>query len=369
MKLKKRNMKLKITYTVLLLLCIPITLVASTVDPQGKYTKEKRIKKEYVVNPDAKLVIDNSYGNVNMISWNEDRIVIEVLVKTNGNDEEEVQDKLDEIDVRFEGSSSYVSAKTTFERSSSRSWWNSWKSNNVNMEINYTVKLPASNMIDVSNDYGGITLDRLEGNAKISCDYGKITIGELLADNNYLNFDYTKNSTIAYMKSGRINADYSSFTLDKGGNIELNADYSKSEFGQIKNLNYNCDYGSIVTKDSNDIIGRGDYISTKIGTVHGDVNINADYGSIRIDNLADDAGDVVIQSDYTGIKVGYSPGYDFTFTIRLEYAGLTGKEDLTFLKQRVESSDKYYEGYKGSSTTNNSLNINSEYGGVTLFKN
>lgn len=362
-------MKTKITQLLYLLLLIPVMAIASDCEPKGKYTKEKRIKKEYTVNPDAKLVIDNSYGNVTMVSWNENRIVIEVLVKTNGNDEDQVQDKLDEIDVRFEGSPSYVSAKTTFEKSSSRSWWNSWKNNNVNMEIHYTVKLPATNMVDISNDYGGINIDRLEGNAKISCDYGKITIGELLAENNYLNFDYTKNSTIGFMKSGRINADYSSFILERGGNIELNADYSKSEFGQIGNLNYNCDYGSVITRETNDVIGRGDYISAKIGIVHGDLNINADYGSIRVEELASDAGDVVVQSDYTGIKIGYNSQYNFTFNIKLEYAGLSGKEDLTFNKERVESSDKYYEGYRGSSTTDNNININSEYGGVTLFKN
>lgn len=362
-------MKTKITHLLFLLLVIPYVAMALNIDPKGKYTKEKRIKKEYDVTANAKLVIDNSYGNINMISWNENRIVIEVLVKTNGNDEEDVQKKLDEIDVSFEGSSSLVSAKTIFERSSSRGWWNSWKNNNVNMEVNYTIKLPASNMVDISNDYGGINIDRLVGNAKISCDYGKITIGELLAEDNYLNFDYTKNSTIGYMKSGRINADYSSFLLEKGGNIELIADYSKSEFGQIENLNYNCDYGSVQTRKTKDVIGRGDYISAKLGVVHGDLNINADYGSIRVEELANDAGDVMIQSDYTGIKVGYNAGYNFTFNIKLEYAGLSGKDDLTFNKERVDSSDKYYEGYRGDASSRNNLNINSEYGGVTLFKN
>ncbi len=362
-------MKTKITHLLLFVLAIPFVVMGNNGYPKGKYTKEKRIKKEYNVNADAKLVIDNSYGNVNMVSWNENRIVIEVLVKTNGNDEERVQEKLDEIDVRFEGSPSYVSAKTSFERSSSRSWWNSWKNNNVNMEINYTIKLPATNMVDISNDYGGIRLDRLEGNAKISCDYGKITIGELLAENNYLNFDYTKNSTISYMKSGRINADYSSFMLERGGDIELNADYTKSEFGNIENLNYSCDYGSIKTEEGDNITGRGDYLSARIGVVHGDVNINADYGSIRIEQLASDAGDVLIQSDYTGIKLGYSPAYNFRFSIQLEYAGLSGKDDLTFNKERINTTDKYYEGYRGSSSTTNTVNINSDYGGVTLFDN
>ncbi len=361
---------MKNTITTLLLFCLmPLVSLAGIVNPDGKYTKEKKIKKEYIVNSNAKLMINNSYGEVNMVSWNENRIVIEVHVKTNGNDEDRVKDKLDEIDVRFEASAAYVSAQTIFDNNLSRSWWNSWRSTNVHMEINYTVKLPLTAMIDISNDYGGVTLDRLEGAAKISCDYGKITIGELLADTNYLNFDYTKNSSISYMKGGRINADYSSFIVENAGNIDLKADYSKSEFGKIKNLNYNCDYGSVRTQESNNVTGRGDYLSAKMGVVHGDLNINADYGSIRIDEMSRDAGNVSIQSDYTGIHIGYDPAYKFTFNIKLEYAGLSGKENLSIQKERKESSNEYYEGFYTTASSQNNINIKSEYGSVTLLKN
>lgn len=362
-------MKTKLTTLLLLFLTFPILVNAGNNSLKGKYTKEKKIRKEYTVNADAQLLINNSYGNVNMVTWSENRIVIEVLVRTNGNDEDRVKEKLDEIDVRFDGSSSLVSAKTIFNNGGARSWWNSWRSNNVNMEINYTIKLPVTINIDISNDYGGITLDRIEGTAKISCDYGKLTLGELMAENNYLNFDYTNNSTIEFMQSGRINADYSSFTLERGGNIELNADYSKSEFGEIKDLDYNCDYGSVITSKTNHIMGRGNYLSAKIGTVHGDLNINADYGSVSVGELSSDAGDVVIQSDYTGVKVGYHPLYNFNFTIKLEYAGLTGKDDLIINKSRKETTDTYYEGYYGTANARNTLTINSEYGGVTLTKN
>lgn len=361
-------MKFKIIILLLTFLTIPTTTEAAHENNRGRYTKEKKIKKEFSVNPDAILTIKNSYGNVDMVSWNENRIVIEVHVKTNGNNEEKVQDKLDDITVSFDGDASFVSAKTSFDGGKKRSWWNSWKNNNVNMEVHYTIKVPVTNSIDISNDYGGISLNRIEGNAKISCDYGKLTLGELMAENNYLNFDYTKNSTIGYMRSGRINADYSGFVVEKGGNIELNADYSKSEFGAVENLNYVCDYGSVITRVTKDITGRGDYLSAKLGTVHGKVNINADYGSIRIEEMSEKAGDLTIHSDYTGIKVGYNTNYSFTFNITLEYAGLSGKDNLSINKERIQNSDKYYEGYYGSASTGNNININSEYGGVTLTR-
>lgn len=355
------------TLLIFFLAIAPSIVLAGTKNPKGKYTKEKKVTKEYTVNSDATLEIDNSYGEINMVTWNENRVVIEVHVKTNSNDEDQAQDKLDDIDVKFDGNSNYVSARTSFS-SSSKSWWNSWRSSNVNMEINYTIKLPVTNAIDISNDYGGISINKLEGTAKISCDYGKLTIGDLLGENNYLNFDYTKNSNINYIKSGSINANYSSFKLDNGDKIDLNADYSKSEFGNIKDLNYTCDYGSITIEEIGKLRGRGDYLSARIDRVREDLNITADYGSIKIEEVLPSANNIRIQSDYTGIKLGYHNDYQFKFDIKLEYAGLSGKEDLTILKEHKRSSDRSYEGYHGDASSSNTVSINSKYGGVTLYK-
>jgi len=105
--------------------------------------------------------------------------------------------------------------------------------------------MPVTNSVNLNNDYGGIALDKLEGSAKINCDYGKITIGELLNPSNSINIDYTNKSTIEYMKNGDINADYSTLHIEKTGNVDLNADYSHISFGMVADLNYNCDYGDL----------------------------------------------------------------------------------------------------------------------------
>ena len=281
--------KLQFRY-VLMLLLVPAMLFANGDKRKGKYTKEKKINKEYTVNANAALEIDNSYGNIDVVSWSENRTVIEVHIITNGDNEEKVKEKLKDIDVEFSATASRVSAKTGFKGKKNGSWsWFGGKNKNVHMEINYTVKVPVTNSVDLNNDYGAINLDKLEGHAKISCDYGQIIVGELMADNNYLNFDYTNNSTIGYMKSGKINADYSGFTLEKVGNLELTADYTKSEVMEAADVNYNCDYGKVTLGKANSIVGRGDYVTNRIGTVSGSLDLNTDYGSIKVDRLTGSA--------------------------------------------------------------------------------
>ena len=356
-------------YTLLtLLFTTPALLSANGGKLKGRYTKEKTIKKEYDVNSDALLKVNNSYGNLNLTSWNENRVVIEVHIKTNGNNEDKVQRKLDQITVDFDATSSMVSAKTIFNKNKeSWGWWG--KNNNVNMQINYTIKLPVKNSVHLSNDYGNIDLDRIDGHAKISCDYGRLEIGELRGRNNQLSFDYTSKSNIDYINSGKISADYSGFTIKKAGNLYINADYTNSTVEQMEDLQYSTDYGNLEVGEVNNVSGSGDYINVKLGTVHGNVEVTADYGALRIGKMAEDAGNLNVRTDYTGIKIGYSPQYHFDFEITTEYAGVKGKEDFEINISKEKSSERYYKGYHGRQNSGNTVYITSDYGSVSFYKN
>ncbi len=356
-------------YTAIILLVFPVLLLANNGKTKGKYTKQKTIKKEYSVNSDALLKVNNSYGNLNITSWNENRILIEVHIKTNGNSEEKVQKKLDEITVDFEASSNMVSARTIFNKGKSNWGWNWGRNNNVNMQIDYIIKVPVKNSVHLSNDYGNINLDRIDGHAKINCDYGRLEIGELRGRNNQLSFDYTSKSTIGYINSGKISADYSGFTIEKAGDLEISADYTNSTVKQMENLQYSSDYGNIEVGEANNVQGNGDYINVKLGTIHGNVDITADYGSIRIEEMAEDAGNVQIRTDYTGIKIGYNAQYYFDFEIETEYAGVSGKDEFEINISKEKSSEKYYKGYYGKANSGNSINIISEYGSISFYKN
>jgi hypothetical protein len=358
--------KLQFKYLAILLL-LPALVFANGDKLKGKYTKEKTINKEYVVNANAGLEVGNSYGNVDIVSWNENRTVITVHIKTNGNNEEKVQKRLDEITVEFTGTASMVTAKTKFKKGGSSGWFGK-KNNNVHMEINYTIKMPITNSANIKNSYGAINLNKLEGNAKISCDYGQLTIGELMADNNLISFDYTKNSSIGYMKSGKIDADYSSFTLDKVGNLELSADYTNAEILTAADVNYNCDYGKVIINNANSITGQGDYVNNKFGKVSGSLDLNTQHGSILVERLTGDAKNVDIQAEYTGIKLGFDSNYHFDFSLDLAHASFNGADNVTVMKSDKTDSKRVYSGYHGNKNSGNKINIKSEYGGVTFNK-
>lgn len=355
--------------TLFILVLLPFFAVASTNSTwNGKHTKEKKIEKQFTVNKDALLKVDNKYGNIDITTWNQNRIEIEVTITTNGDDESEVQQRLDEITVEFSGSKSMVSAETIIKNQ--RSSWSLWgKSKNVNMKINYLIKMPVTNSVNLDNSYGAISLDVLEGNAGISCDYGKFIIGELRGHNNTLDFDYTNNSTIGYIKNVQINADYSGFMIENAEQIALNGDYTKSEIKEVSKLAYDCDYGRLTIGRVNNISGDGSYLSTSIESVSNSLDIKAGYGKISVDQLEKSIQSVVIKSKYTGLKMGVAQGAAFDLKAYLNYANIKGKDLFHFSVEKDKATSKEYQGYYGRKNSGNTIDITSDYGGVTFSKN
>lgn len=356
---------MKPLYNTLILVFLSTALLfANDKEFKGRYTKEKTVKKEFQVNPEALLAIHNSYGNLNLTSWNENRTVIEVHIKTNGNNEEKVTERLNEIKIEFDANSNQVIAHTIFN---DKKWkWN--RKNNVSVEVNYIIKLPVTNKVNLNNDYGGIYINKLNNTAIINCDYGKLDIGELWGSNNELNFDYTSNSKIGVFKHGKINADYSDFTIEKTNQLTLNADYNNTTIMQAGTLRYNADYGNLTVGTVDKLEGNGDYITVKVDKVNDYLLIQSDYGSIDVNELSNSFKKVTIDAEYTGVKLGYNSDCTFTFDIALEYAGLDGKNNLEFSLQDNDNTDHRYKGYYTTKNTTNHINITSAYGGVKLIK-
>lgn len=335
----------------------------------GKHTKEKKITKSYDVAADALLKIDNSYGNIDVTTWSQNKVQIEVVIKVNGNDEQKVKEKLEEIYVKFNQSSVGVSAKTYFEEEN-RSWWNMifGENNNMNMEINYVIKAPVTNNVHLINDYGNIYLDKLTGNAQINCDYGSIDIGELLGSSNQISIDYSRNSHIRVVKNAVINADYSEFEIEDAKTLDINADYSKSKIRKVEYLKYNGDYGSLNVDKVRKLDGNADYVSTKIGQAYQSLDLNLDYGSLEINKIMKGAGDIKIKSNYAGVKIGYAMDQAFDFDIVSTYGGIDGIDELDVQKKNDESYKKSFSGYHIKSDNSSNIIIRSNYASITFQK-
>lgn len=91
---------MKFIYKITILTFLIPLITFGSIDKE-KHEKTKIISKEYSVNADAKVAINNKYGDLNITSWNKNRVEIEVQITVKGDDLDEVESKLEAIQINF----------------------------------------------------------------------------------------------------------------------------------------------------------------------------------------------------------------------------------------------------------------------------
>jgi hypothetical protein len=341
----------------LLLLMLPCLAKAGEGEG-GKYSKEKKIAKAYIVNPDCALQVDSQYGSIYVTTWDENKTQIEVVIKVSGNNEDKVNRRLAGISVDLNATTTLVKASTNIE--------NNIGGNSIIMEINYTIKIPKKGSINLENQYGSIITGKIFGKATIDCQYGDVNIEELNSDNNNISLQYG-GSKINYMKSGIVDVQYSSMNIVKVGNLQLEAQYTGMTFSEINNLSYNVEYGSLNVGSVGNLTGSSEYTPLRFGYVTGNFNATTGYGDIKINNMGRDAKNVAINASYSGVSVNYNENVAFDFEIRIEYGGFNGGSGLKFIEKSDRDNSARYKGYYKAQGVNR-MYIKSEYGSVSLSK-
>ncbi len=362
-----------VRYKILMIMLLTGVLAWANNPIKGKYKKLKVINKVFSVNSDANLHLDNTYGNITITSWQKNEIEITVKITASSDDPELAEKKLNDITISISGDEQNVYAKTNAgdnNYSSGGSLFSYFFGKHVatiNFQINYEVKMPVTNNLYINNDYGDIYIDELQGNLDLDADYGKFVIGDLTGEHNTINIDYFSHSEIDFIKTGRINADYSTLNITNAYNLKVESDYTKLHIDKIRNLRFSNDYGSISVDNSMVINGDGDYQTRYFGNVN-NIYFYGDYGSIKIENIRPNFDRINLKCDYTNIRIDNTQQASYKFTMDQEY-GCFKYDNLKVYKQIEDSGDKHIEATYGNENTNSSIKINSDYGCVKIYNN
>ncbi|MEG0849173.1 MAG: hypothetical protein RSD71_06825 [Flavobacterium sp.] len=329
----------------------------------GTYiTKQKNIKKTYIVNLNAGIDIENKYGNISVSTWDEDKIDLDITIKVNGPNENWVNEKLNNIDVNITALKSMVTAVTSIGTSSYKS-----KGSTNSFEINYVIKIPKNGSVKLLNKYGNIATENIFGAADIACRYGKISLGKLNSSTNNVKIEYCQNSTIDYIKNGNIEARYSGLKINESGNLNLDTNYTDLVILEGQNIKYDCNYGTFKFQKINSFSGAGNYLTISIGEISNSVNLDTNYSKINISTITSKANNVNINSGYSDVYLGYDMNYSFDFDINTRYGGIKSDNSLDVLVNETKNTSKRISGFN-KKKGQNKVTINSNYGNVTLNK-
>lgn len=340
----------------ILTIFLPLTILANTNKPLGKYTKKKEIHKEYSATANPKLRLGNEYGDVTISSWDGDKIVVDVQVITNGDNENEVSKALEKIYVIFD-----MNTKKNLLEVGTRGT----SEVKTHKEVHYQVKIPKTCPLWVYNQFGNIVIDETEANTELLVSYGNIMAGKLNGSKTKLYFGYSQSSSVDYVNDAYVWGSFSDWEIKKAGTLSLeNLHSSNSTIREVNKIHYKkCSYGTLrVNKVINSINGDGDYLTIRIDNLQGKIsNIKSEYGGIEINKWD------VERLDFNVKQAKLSLGYeaDESFDLNLEVNSCTSFRDMTtngipksFVQyKKTKDKDHHYRYYNLKKGTDKTINV------------
>lgn len=221
-------------------------------DKEKKYqfVKKKAVNKSYNVSSSDKLNIQNSFGSVEVHTWDRNEIKVDVSIEVSANSDALAQKMLDRISVSDAQAGKEISFKTTIKDI------NTGKGDKTTMSTNYIISMPATNPVEIKNEFGATTLPDFKGEVDLTSKFGKLTTGNL---SNVKSIDVEFGKTnLGSIPGGILNIKYSKATIGRlTGNVKINLEFSSKVVLNLDNnlssLDLKASYSTVNLKPIGDL--------------------------------------------------------------------------------------------------------------------
>jgi len=332
-------------------LLLPNLVVASTEE------LSKTVEKTIQVNKEGVLKISNQFGKVDLINHDKNEVDIFVKITVEASNAEKAQKKLDQIKIQINGSMSAVDIKTILEKGSNF---------NGSFSIDYTIKAPASMNLTLNNQFGDVFIGEWTGQTDISVEYGSLTIGKLIGDNNEVDLQFSKGS-IGLINKGIVKLAYvDRFNLDKSKDLTVKSSFSQIDIETIEHLECHSEYDGIEVGDVNRVELNASFSAVKIGKLHIKGDLNNEYGAIKISSVSKNFEGLDIENSFASIKITFEKGSQFTFECNAEFGDISLPGSAEINKDIKDHSGHYLKGKVGSGTSTSNVSVDVDYGSASL---
>ena len=195
-----------------------------------EFVKKKSVNKSYNVSASDKLNIKNSFGSVEVKTWDRNEIKVDVEIEVSANSDALAQKMLDRISVNDEKNGKEISFETKMKDIKNS------KDEKSSMQINYSISMPANNPLTVKNEFGSTTIPDYRGEVDLTSKFGSLTTGNLASIKN-IHVEFGK-ANLANITSAPVTIKFSKAVISKlSGAVKLNLEFcSKVQLNLDNNL-------------------------------------------------------------------------------------------------------------------------------------
>ena len=361
---------------------------------EGGPTREfvKTINRDFKTSANGTTAIYNRYGDVNIRTWAENRVKIDITIVVSAYDQKEAEKAMGQINANFTNTNGYIKAETMIGN------LNNWGGNYYNWvdksekkcqdyRINYEVWIPIENQLDIQNKYGASFVANLNGKLLADIWYGDLRVENIKSDAN-IKIEGGK-ATIASAKnlygqvaSGGIIVENatdiqmdtrnSECTFRRAGNLRITSKYDNLAFGKIENLRLQTKYSEVNVVSARTAFITAQYTKANIANIGLQLDADFQNGDLTIEKLNVGFDLVNFIGNTANITISRAPGVSYRYAINGNNTQMSlasaGSGNKAYSKNASNGNSGFVkEGLIGNdANTRSALKARMTYGTITL---
>jgi hypothetical protein len=317
------------------------------------------IKREFTVSPDAQLTISNRFGMVHCANWEKNSISIDVTITVTAADQEEAEKKFKRISIDFTDSPSAVTAITSMQEIKN--------SGNGRLSIDYMINMPVTINLDITNKFGDIFINEVQGKARINLGYGNLDAKKLGNSDNLLDIKFSK-ARVNWIKGAVLSLKYSEMNLDYAGSLRLDSKFSDLDAEKIIALNVVFEGGKLNMENSSAVDSRSKFSDIDIQRIEQSLNLDIQYGNCDVHEMPADFTSVYIRNKYGDVSIGLNEQAKYSLEAELKFCELdypSEKAKFSF-RSTTPTANSYKGTIGGTDSPLSKVVVHSEFGNVSL---
>lgn len=364
---------------------LAIWLWASLVLPfnaQAEETKpyEKKVEREFPISPSGLVEISNSYGVIDIQTWEQNVVKIEVLVNVEAGNQLDAQKFFDRVEINFSTSANNVQATTEIEPPKSWITWLFGGDEAESFNIQYSVHLPASVRLELVNKYGDIYVAAMHNHMEIDLRYGSLRLDrttgdvDLILANGKGSIGSARNvdADVAYssLRLGSVTqldilSRYSRIEIDNAGSIDSETKYDNYRINSANSLENYGRYDDFYIDRIGDFEMETKYTNVVIETLLHEADINLTNGLVNIKEVQKGFSDIEIEASYAPVKLGMANEAAFRYEVFSEYGSVNiNNTERTFVLEGVTQEE--YKGFRVNKEAEAKVEVYMKYGSLEL---
>jgi len=326
-------------------------------------TDTRSVSRSYPVSFETTLEVHNKYGKIQVATWEKDSVAIEVDILLTESSKNKMRKLKEDIRIDFTAAESYIIAKTVIKSESGRlaselkSIGNTISGNNKRIEINYLVHLPAYMDVVLTNKFGDIYMDDLEGQADIELSNGVLKANRLTG-NSSISLGFA-NGMIKELGSAKLKLSYSDLVLNEVSQLDMVSKSSKLNVDTVNVLKLESRRDKLYFKQVEYMYGKSNFTQIWVYDFLRESDLYMKYGELTVEHVMPDFSKIYVESDYTDITLYFDRASSLAFDIFHHEKSILRLPGTELLSEETQSGKDHFKtvGTIGETEPMGELNI------------